>query len=104
MVRKVIILVLVLLLFVIIPIIIFISWIKEHRDYVKQFKNLQIGDVYVANLTSYDDVFSEPKYTYVKIINKKEKDGIYYVQYMFLDTKIVRANRFNKFLSLYYKV
>ena len=85
-----------------------ISDIINEYKYRKQFKELKIGDRYIACLTpSYETpsykVFEEPKYIYLKITNKKEKDGIYYVQYKFEGTDIKKSMRFDRFLELYFK-
>lgn len=88
---------------IVVPFIFYIVMdkIKEYK-YRKQFKELKIGDRYGACLNS-DEVFEEPKYIYLEITNKKEKDGIYYVQYKFIGNDTKYSTRFDIFLELYFK-
>lgn len=88
---------------IVVPFIFYIVMdiIKEYK-YRKQFKELKIGDRYGACLNS-DEVFEEPKYIYLEITNKKEKDGIYYVQYKFIGSDTKESMRFDIFLELYFK-
>lgn len=76
--------------------------IKEYKCR-KQFKELKIGDRYATLLTEKDDVFIEPVYAYVEITDKKEKYGIYYVQYKFIGSNTKDSMRFDRFLEIYFK-